>query len=448
MDQSPYTPGAGHIPPVLAGRDGLLRDWQLVLNDIVAGGRVRAQDMILAGPRGVGKTVTVSAFAELAKGQGFEVVNLQAVSGHAGLVEALLQRARTRLAEEAGPWQRARKAFERVGGVNLSVAGFGGGISTFKQDQAAPGLDAGTLADALATLAAEVRKDAHSGGLLVTVDELQVASGPDLALLAATLHRLNVDHPSAAVLFAGTGLPFTPDALRKAGVTHPDRLFVLESIPLTLEHEDARYAVVEPARQAGVVWTPEAADAVVAVSNGYPAHLQLFAHAIWRAAAGPDQITLADVETALPQVAAQLERRTLGPRWDRISDRQMEFLAALALHGGRASTAAIATTLGRTQQELSWLREELIEEGDIYAPKRGQLAMAVPLFNRYVLSHYERTRPEAATALHSLEEMVANAGLEASALAGNGGPDVLQRGRQSEATQLPLPGGGPGRRRS
>lgn len=397
MQQSPYTPGAGHIPPVLAGRNALLRDWQLVLNDIVSAGRVRAQDMILAGPRGVGKTVTVSAFADLAKDQGFEVVSLQAVSGHAGLVEALLQRAHTRLAEEAGPWQRARKAFERVGGVNLSIAGVGAGIATHQQAQTAPSLDAGTLADALATLAAEVRRDAHSGGLLVTVDELQVASGPDLALLAATLHRLNVDHPSAAVLFAGTGLPFTPDALRKAGVTHPDRLFVLEPIPLTLEHDDARYAVVEPARQTGVTWTPEAAAAVVEASNGYPAHLQLFAHITWTIASGPDQITLDDVEAALPQIGAQLERRTLGPRWERISDRQMEFLAALALHGGRASTALIAKTLGRTQQELSWLREELIEEGDIYAPKRGQLAMAVPLFNRYVLSHYERTRPEAAT---------------------------------------------------
>lgn len=435
MDQSPYTPGAGHIPRVLAGRDALLRDWQLVLNDIVAGGRVRAQDMILAGPRGVGKTVTVSAFAERARNQGFEVVNLQAVSGHAGLVEALLQRARTRLTDEAGPWQRARKAFERVGGVNLSVAGIGGGVSTHRPDPA-PGLDAGTLADALATLAEEVRKDAHSGGLLVTVDELQVASAPDLALLAATLHRLNVDHPAAAVLFAGTGLPFTPDVLRKAGVTHPDRLFVLESIPLTLEHDDARYAVVEPARQVGIVWTPEAADAVVEASNGYPAHLQLFAHATWTAAVGPDQITLADVEAALPQVASQLERRTLGPRWDRISDRQMEFLAALALHGGRASTATIAKTLGRTQQDLSWLREELIEEGDIYAPKRGQLAMAIPLFNRYVLSHYERSRPDATTALLGLDEMLSNAELEASAQATHRSAESLGR-RRPETRSLP-----------
>lgn len=32
MNQSPFTPGAGHIPPILAGRDGLLRDWQLLFN--------------------------------------------------------------------------------------------------------------------------------------------------------------------------------------------------------------------------------------------------------------------------------------------------------------------------------------------------------------------------------------------------------------------------------
>ena len=77
--------------------------------------------------------------------------------------------------------------------------------------------------------------------------------------MAATLHRLNVDHNASGVLFAGTGLPHTPGVLRKAGVTHPDRLFVLEPIPLTLDYDDARYAVVEPARRAGVVWAPDAA---------------------------------------------------------------------------------------------------------------------------------------------------------------------------------------------
>ena len=88
MDQSPYTPGAGHNPPVLAGRDGLLRDWHLVLNDIVSSGRVRAQDMILAGPRGVGKTVTVPpgqsvevSVPDLDDGWGVDIVPLSSEAG-------------------------------------------------------------------------------------------------------------------------------------------------------------------------------------------------------------------------------------------------------------------------------------------------------------------------------------------------------------------------------
>ena len=195
----------------------------------------------------------------------------------------------------------------------MSVAGFGAGLSTREAKSPPARVDAGSLAQALAQLAGEVRNDSPHGGLLVTVDEMQAASGADLALVAATLHRLNVDHPAAVVLFAGTGLPFTAESLRKAGVTHPDRLFILQDIPLTLDAADARYAVIEPAREAGVAWEPEAADRLVDLSNGYPAHLQLFADAAWAAAPGPNTITLDDVRSSLPTVGAQLERRTLGP---------------------------------------------------------------------------------------------------------------------------------------
>lgn len=59
---------------------------------------------------------------------------------------------------------------------------------------------------------------------MLTVDQMQVAHADDLALLAATLHVVNVDHPESVFVFAGTTLPHTPDTLRKAGVTHPDRL--------------------------------------------------------------------------------------------------------------------------------------------------------------------------------------------------------------------------------
>ena len=442
MRGSVYTPGAGHAPPVLAGRDDLLRDWQLMLNDTAARGRVRARDTILVGPRGVGKTSALTAFAELAKQQGIEVVNLQAVLGEAGLIDSLLQRARTLTAAEAGPWRRARGVFEHLAGFGVGVAGFNASLTTRDTSSQAARPDASSLAEALARLAGEVRKDTPSGGVLITVDEMQVAASTDLALLAATLHRLNVEHPAANVTFAATGLPFTPTVLRTAGVTHPDRLFVIEDVPLTLTHEDARYAIVEPAREAHVTWDPEAVDRLIHLTNGYPAHLQLFADAAWDAAPGPGQIALADVEASLPKVGKDLERRTLGPRWERITDRQVEFMAALALHGGRAAMADIALTLGRSRNDLGWLREELIKEGDIYAPRQGQIAMALPLFASYVLARYEDASKDSTMQPLTLDQMRTNAGLPSSgSLEEVRGPSELRRSQQEPRDSSRPPGG-------
>ena len=409
MDPSIYSPGAGTLPPVLAGRDDLLRDLDAALADVASSGRARAQDVILAGPRGIGKTVTLTVFGRAAAAAGFEVVNLQAVAGRAGLVGSLLQEAASRAAEQSGPWTRARRALDRVASVSLGVAGVSAGVSTHPAPGHGPdgagAVSPGTLAEALASLATEVRRDAPNGGLLVTVDELQVASHGDLALLAATLHRLNVDHPEASVMFAGTGLPHVPEVLRTAGVTHPDRLFLVEHLSVTLAERDAVYAIVEPARRVGVLWQPEAAARIVRASNGYPAHLQQFAHTVWTTATGPHVITVDDVARALPRVERDLDRRTLGPRWERMSDRQMEYVAALSLHGGRATTRALAGTLGRTASELSWIRQDLIDEGDVYSPQRGHLALAVPVFAPFVLAHYEEARQDAETELLPLASL-------------------------------------------
>ena len=157
-----------------------------------------------------------------------------------------------------------------------------------------------------------------------------------------------------------------------------------------------------------VTWESDALDRVLTVTNGYPAHLQLVADAVWRAAKGPDVITLADVQNALPGLVDQLDRRTFGPRWERLTDRQAEFLAALALLGGRAGMADLARTLNRTSTELSWLRDQLIKEGDIYPPRYGHVAMAVPLFTEFVLARYPEDRLGSSSELLTLEQMSEN----------------------------------------
>ena len=415
MRHSPYTPGAGTSPPVLAGREALLHSLTLGLIDVAVVGRIRAQDVLLLGPRGVGKTVALTAHCLQAADSGYEVVALQAVSGQGGLIESLLEWSDTRRRQHSGPWQRAKLSFDRIASLGVGMGGVSAGIK-ISEERRRSTIGANTLADALAELAAQVRKDAPQGGVLITLDEVQVAAPADLALLAATLHRLNVGHRDVAILFAGTGLPHTPQVLRDAGVTHPDRLFQIEPLPVALSEADAVYAVVEPGRRLGVSWHPDAARAVVHASGGYPAHLQQLAHTVWLGAVGPHLITPDDVRRAQPQFEIDLARRTLGPRFDRMADRQMEYLAAVAVNGGRARTADLVATLKRSPQELSWIRQELLREGDIHAPQRGQVEMTVPVAAPYLLSRYEEGRAGADLPLLSLAELRSNAATRAPQL--------------------------------
>jgi hypothetical protein len=199
-----------------------------------------------------------------------------------------------------------------------------------------------------------------------------------------------------------------PEALRKANVTHPDRLFDIRQVPLTLSPEDALYALIEPAqRLRHVHWEPEAAGMIVDATNGYPAHLQLFADHAWRAAKpDADRITVADAQNALTSAAEELEERTLGPRLDRLTDRQAELLVAVAVHGGAVSTRDLTSTLHReSSTTYSRTRDELITEGDLYAPRRGALALTVPLMRPYLLAHYDEVCARANVAILPLREL-------------------------------------------
>src|SRR5579875_3730325 len=102
MDNSVYTPGAGHLPPVLAGRDDLLHSMTVRLNDVATVGRRRSEDVIFTGIRGVGKTAMLTAYSSAAEQRGFEVIGHQAVAGQAGLVESVLARAALRIEQGAG----------------------------------------------------------------------------------------------------------------------------------------------------------------------------------------------------------------------------------------------------------------------------------------------------------------------------------------------------------
>src|SRR5215210_6463583 len=66
---NPYTPGAGTKPPALTGRDEQLSHFELLLGRLERGRPERS--MLITGLRGVGKTVLLTTFEDMALERGW-----------------------------------------------------------------------------------------------------------------------------------------------------------------------------------------------------------------------------------------------------------------------------------------------------------------------------------------------------------------------------------------
>lgn len=66
---NPYTPGAGTKPPALTGRDEQLAHFELLMGRLERGKPERS--MLITGLRGVGKTVLLTTFEDMALERGW-----------------------------------------------------------------------------------------------------------------------------------------------------------------------------------------------------------------------------------------------------------------------------------------------------------------------------------------------------------------------------------------
>jgi len=381
---NPYTPNAGAVPEALVGRDDQLAAFDALLQRLERGRT--AQSMIVTGLRGVGKTVLLARFAQIARERDWEVLEIEASKHDEDrfrlVLFSQLRAALLRLSPRARWTDRGKTAARVLSSFIVSVDQTGTVSATWDQDALEGVGDHGDLAldltDVLLAIGEVAREQGR--GLVLLVDEVQFLDRRQFEAVIQAIHK--TVQRALPVTFVGAGLPQIPELAGDAK-SYAERLFTFPRIG-SLTATDASDAFIRPAEDEDVLFEPAAAARAVAITDGYPYFIQELGSQVWSVAA-ESRITASDVELAREAYEAKLDGSFFRVRLDRASPLQTAYLRAMAELGPDPQTASeVAALLDRESTQLGPTRAELINMGLLYTPSHGTAAFTVPQFDQFM----------------------------------------------------------------
>jgi hypothetical protein len=385
---NPYSPGAGAPPPELAGRDDVREQVHVAIMRVARGNS--AQNILLVGLRGVGKTVLLDRMRTDAEAGGIHTIRVESPERKSlpALLAPQLRVALLRLSKVKRASAFAARGLKALAGFTKALKIKYHDIEVGIDLPPEAGLaDSGDLEQDLQVLleSAGAAARAANTALILFIDEMQYVAADELAALISSLHR--VAQQSLPVLLIGAGLPQLRAKMGHAK-SYSERLFAYPQID-ALPPPAAAAALTIPAARASVEYEAAAIERIVQQTRGYPYFLQEWgAHAWDVASASP--ITAADVGRASDIAIAKLDESFFRVRFDRLTPAERRYMRAMAELGpGPHRSGDIAECLNRDVTSLGPVRSSLISKGMVWSPAHGDTAFTVPLFDEFM----RRTMP-------------------------------------------------------
>ena len=379
---NPFTPGAGFLPPELAGREQVIEDGRVV----AARAKLRKAErgLMLIGSRGVGKTSLLKWLAEDARQACVIPVIVEIQNDSQGIEElsAKMKDALHALDYVSKVKTGVRESFAVLGNFIRKFAVNIGPVGVEIETCAGLGESGNIESDLSAVLLTAARAAKAAGTAIgLYIDELQNMHLATLSGIIVSLH-----HAAQELLplyLIGSGLP-TVRGLVARSKTYAERMFNYEEIG-ALDESASADAIRKPLRAMNVDIEDKALSAIFKMSGGYPFFLQECGYQVWQTIEKP-LVTVKDVRTVADVIFERLDRNFFAVRLDRISELERVFLRVMADVPGPETKplAAIARGMGRSANSLSMLRQSLIRKGVLFSGEVGTVSYTVPMFGAYM----------------------------------------------------------------
>lgn len=399
--KNPYRPGAGHMPPHLAGRQREYAEFDRLLDQDTI-----LENMVLTGLRGVGKTVLLETFKPRAIQHGWLWAGTD-LSETASLSEsnlalrllADLSVITTALTVPTPAPQHAGVGFAAPLPIEPTHVQLSYDVLVTVYNST-PGLVEDKIKAVLEFAWHHLRHQARHQ-VIFAYDEAQNLTDnaeKDEYPLSVLLDVFqSIQRKGIPFMLVLTGLPTLFPKLVDAR-TFAERMFHVVTLGKLNEQESSE-AILQPLAVAGcpIRFSDESVRSIVYESGGYPYFIQFICREVFDV--WIQQIAAAeDPDVPVAAIQRKLDADFFAGRWSRVTDRQRQMLWVIANLDRADEEFTIQEVVGRSKSLLpkgfspshaSQMLVTLTEQGLIYKNRFGKYSFAVPLLGGFILRTYD-----------------------------------------------------------
>ena len=387
---NPFRPGAGHMPPYLAGREDEKHEFSRLIKQATI-----LENLVLTGLRGVGKTVLLETFKPMAQAEGWLWVGTD-LSETASLTETNIA---TRMLTDLSVATSSiviGKSQEKGFGFTASSDGQPITLSFHLLAQVyeqTPGLPGDKLKSVLEFVWKNIKGVQGLKGIIFAYDEAQNLSDHadkdqfPLSLLLDTFQ--SIQRKEVPFMLALTGLPTLFPKLVEAR-TFAERMFRVVFLDKLL-NAAVKEAIQIPLRGHLLQLDKRSIDEIARLSGGYPYFVQFICREVYDLFIQMNIGIAPSVPTE--EIVRKLDSDFFSGRWARATDRQRELLAIVARLDDCDSEFTVQDVVNLSKKisvkpfsssHVNQMFSALSEAGLVYKNRHGKYSFAVPLLGQFI----------------------------------------------------------------